>query len=63
MLRGTTKAITFPGTVTAQGEDFHLKAKFSINRKDFNIRYPGKPDDLIRDEVVIDLDLLAVPAS
>jgi polyisoprenoid-binding protein YceI len=60
-LRGTTKAITFPGSVTTQDEGFHLEAEFSINRKDFNIRYPGKKDDLIRDEVVIALDLLAAP--
>ncbi len=62
-LRGTTKAISFPGKVTAQGEGYRLESKFSINRKDFNIRYPGKPDDLIRDEVVIALDLHAVPSQ
>ena len=27
-------------------------AEFAINRKDFNITYPGKPDDLINDDEI-----------
>jgi hypothetical protein len=39
--------------------DAEVKAmsEFSINRKDFGIVYPGMPDDLIRDLVVIKLSL------
>jgi len=33
----------------------------TINRKEFNISYAGKADDLIRDNVVIKLDLRATP--
>jgi hypothetical protein len=40
-----------------------MKSEFDINRKDFGIVYPGKPDDLIRDEVVIRLDLKATPEA
>ena len=29
--------------------------EFSLNRKEFDIMYPGKPDDLIRDDVVLKL--------
>jgi polyisoprenoid-binding protein YceI len=32
-------------------------AEFSINRQDFGIAYPGMPDDLIRDLVVVKLSL------
>ena len=32
-------------------------SEFSINRKDFGMQYPGMADDLIRDEVVIKLDI------
>ena len=32
-------------------------ATFSINRKDFGIEYPGKVDDLIRDNVVLEVAL------
>ncbi len=61
-MHGTTKAIAFPAMVkkTASG-DVSLDAEFAINRKDFGIDYPGKADDLIRDEVVIKLAMVAAP--
>jgi hypothetical protein len=34
-----------------------VNAAFSINRKDFGLVYPGKADDLIKDGVVIILNL------
>ena len=58
-LRGTTKAITFPAEISVEGDTVKTKAEFSINRKDFNIVYKGKPDDLIREEVVIKFDITA----
>ena len=61
-LHGVAKKITFPATVNV-GEAANLvdfDAEFAINRKDFNIVYPGKPDDLIRDEVVMKLTVSAV---
>ena len=54
---GVTKAITFPARITATNEGADVEAKFGINRKDFAIVYPGMPDDLIKDEVLIDLKL------
>jgi polyisoprenoid-binding protein YceI len=53
-LHGVTRSISFPAKV-------QVAAEFAINRKDFNISYPGKPDDLIRDNVVIKLDVRATP--
>jgi len=38
-----------------------LKAEFAINRRDFNINFPGMPNDLIRDQVVLMLDVKATP--
>jgi len=64
-LHGVAKKITFPATVKV-GEATNLvdfNAEFAINRKDFNIVYPGKPDDLIRDEVVMKLTVSAVPGE
>lgn len=58
-LRGVTKSVTFPATITVAGDSVAVNAEFSINRKDFNILYTGKADDLIRDDVVIKLDLKA----
>jgi polyisoprenoid-binding protein YceI len=62
-LTGTTKNITFPATVTVNGEKAAIHAKFDINRKDFGIEYAGRADDLIRDEVVIELKLEAAPQA
>lgn len=60
-IMGTTKNISFPATATISGEAADIHAKFDINRKDFGVVYAGMPDDLIRDEVVIELKLKAVP--
>jgi polyisoprenoid-binding protein YceI len=60
-LHGVQKSITFPATISATADAVTVKAEFSINRKDFNIVYPGKPDDLIRDEVLLKLDITAKP--
>ena len=62
-LHGQTKNITFPATVSQNGDAVNINAKFDINRKDFGIVYAGKADDLIRDEVVIELKLEAKPEA
>jgi polyisoprenoid-binding protein YceI len=62
-LHGVEKNISFPAIVSQNGDAVTIDAKFDINRKDFGINYPGKVDDLIRDEVVIELDLEAKPQS
>jgi polyisoprenoid-binding protein YceI len=62
-LHGKTKNISFAATVTQNGEAVSIHSKFDINRKDFDIVYAGKTDDLIRDEVVIELKLEAAPEA
>ena len=62
-LHGVTKNISFPATVTQGSDTVTIKAEFDIKRKDFGIVYPGKAEDLIRDEVVIKLDLTAKPEA
>lgn len=59
VMRGVKKSITFPATIEVKGDEANVKAEFSINRKDFGIVYAGKADDLIRDDVVLRLDLKA----
>ena len=56
-LHGVTKSISFPANIQVTAESAAVDAEFSINRKDFGIVYAGKADDLIRDAVVIKLDL------
>lgn len=56
-LHGETKGISFPASIAKDGDAITVKSEFVINRKDFGIVYKGKPDDLIKDDVVIKLDL------
>jgi polyisoprenoid-binding protein YceI len=56
-LKGEAKKVTFPATIEVSDAGVHGKAEFSINRKDWKIDYPGKPDDLIKDDVALILDL------
>jgi polyisoprenoid-binding protein YceI len=59
---GVTKSITIPIVVSNSDNEINVTADFFINRFDFNIKYPGKTDDLIRKEVVIQFNLKATPA-
>jgi len=56
-LHGVKKSISFPAKIQVTPENTTVAAEFAINRKDFGIVYKGKADDLIRDEVVMKLDL------
>jgi len=58
-LHGVTKGVTFPAKIKIEAETVSVDAEFAINRKDFSIVYPGMPDDLIKDEVLIKLALHA----
>jgi polyisoprenoid-binding protein YceI len=62
-LHGVTKSISFPASVRVQGDSVESDAEFVINRKDFGIVYPGKPDDLIKDEVLLKLQIRAKKAA
>ena len=57
--RGVTHSEFNPSS----NEKAKVHAKFDINRKDFGIVYAGMADDLIRDEVVVELKLEAVPEA
>jgi polyisoprenoid-binding protein YceI len=59
-LHGVTKSITFPAKATVTPQAVDATAEFAINRKDFGIVYPGMPDDLIKDEVLLKLTLHAM---
>ena len=56
-MRGQKKSVTFPAKITVNPNEVAVDAEFAINRKDFGIVYAGKADDLIRDDVVIKLNL------
>ena len=62
-LHGVTKSIMFPAEITVSDEEVRVQSEFFINRFDFDIKYKGKADDLIREEVVIKLDITAQPET
>ncbi len=62
-LHGITKKISFPAHLTVEDDGVTAEDEFSIFRVDFDIKYEGKADDLIRDAVLIKLKLVGVPAE
>jgi polyisoprenoid-binding protein YceI len=57
-IKETKKSITIPAKIDVTPNAVNVKSEFGINRKDFGIVYPGMPDDLIKDNVLIKLDLV-----
>jgi len=57
-MHGVTKDVSFPAEIVTDASGTTATAKFQINRHDWNISYAGKPDDLIKDEVALDLKLV-----
>ncbi len=60
-LHGVTKQISFPADILFTNGAVNLSAEFFLNRSDFDIKYAGKADDLIRQEVVLKLKVSATP--
>jgi len=60
-LHGVTKSISFPAKIAVNDMEVTLQAEFAFNRRDFNINYDGKANDLIRDNVGITLNIVAKP--
>lgn len=58
-LHGVTQSINIPADININAGTLSAKSEFKLNRKLFKIEYPGKPDDLIYDEVVILFDIKA----
>ena len=58
-LHGQSRQITFPATIELSEQQVRARARFAIQRQQFGIVYPGRPDDLIRDDVVIHFDVRA----
>ncbi len=58
-LRGVSREISFPVTVEVTATEVSARAELSINRADFGVIYPGKPDNLIKDEVSLRIHFVA----
>ena len=60
-LHGVTKSLTFPAKIQVGDDGVKVTSVFALNREDFGIKYPGMPNDLIRKEVVLRLNIKATP--
>ena len=54
---GVSQEISFPATISLTEGGATTKAEFTIDRQKWGVNYPGKKDNLIKDEVLIKLDL------
>lgn len=60
-LHGVQKEVVFPVKAEQTADGVHTTAEFTINRHDWGISYRGAADDLIKDNVLIKLDLMFPP--
>ena len=58
-IKGVTKNIEFPARLSVGANSVDALAKFNIDRSQWNITYPGKPDDLIRNDIHLGIALKA----
>ncbi|RYF89211.1 MAG: YceI family protein [Chitinophagaceae bacterium] len=58
-IKGVTKNIEFPASIVVATNTANAIAKFNIDRTQWNIVYPGKPDDLIRNDIHLGISLKA----
>jgi polyisoprenoid-binding protein YceI len=58
-IKGIAKNIEFPARITISGNAADAIARFNVDRTQWNLIYPGKPDDLIRNEIHLGIMLKA----
>jgi polyisoprenoid-binding protein YceI len=64
-IKGITEEISFPATITTTDKEVKAKAKITLDRTKWDIRYgsgkffEGLGDKVINDDFIIDLDLVA----
>lgn len=56
-IRDVTKNVAFGAKVYITDDSVEATTNFNINRKDWGVKYEGKKDDLIRDEINFDIQL------
>lgn len=60
-LHGVDKDVTIPVVTLVNADGVRTRSEFTINRHDWGISYKGVADDLIKDNVLMKLDLLFPP--
>ncbi|MBK5259052.1 MAG: YceI family protein [Thermoanaerobaculia bacterium] len=60
-MHGVAKEVTIPVVTSVTPQGLRATSEFTINRHDWGISYKGAADDLIKDNVLIKLDLMFPP--
>ena len=60
-LHGVQKEVLIPVKAAQSADGVRTTSEFTINRHDWGISYKGAADDLIRDNVLMKLDLMFPP--
>jgi polyisoprenoid-binding protein YceI len=58
-IRGVTKQVTFPAKISSSSTEVLASSEFVIDRQWFGVTYPGRADDLVQDEVVMNISFVA----
>jgi polyisoprenoid-binding protein YceI len=58
-IKGIAKNIEFPASVVISDNSANAIAKFNVDRRQWDIVYPGQPDDLIRNDIHFGISLKA----
>jgi len=58
-IKGISKNIEFPASIIVSNNSANAIAKFNVDRRQWNIVYPGQPDDLIRNDIHLGISLKA----
>ncbi len=58
-IKNITKNIEFPARIMVMDDTVNAMAKFNIDRSQWDLKYTGKPDDLIRKEIHLGILLKA----
>ncbi len=62
-MHGVEKSIKFPARVEMDANGIRARSEFTIQRKDWGIVYQGAPDKVIKDDVLMKIDLYFPPAQ
>jgi polyisoprenoid-binding protein YceI len=60
-LHGVTQPVTFPAKISLTPAGVSGSGVIRIDRQKFGVRYPGMPDDLIKDEVTLEPSFVFKP--
>ena len=58
-IRGKSNRVTFPATIEVTDREARADTVFVIDRQDFGVTYPGRPDDLVQDNVKMTISFVA----